>query len=65
LLPEAKGKVAAIEQGGGFIFASLTLQITGYFYNGSFEFTGSIIALLLVGMIITQMMIMNRGLVSH
>jgi DHA1 family bicyclomycin/chloramphenicol resistance-like MFS transporter len=65
LLPEAKGKVAAIEQGGGFIFVSLILQITGYFYGGSFEFTGFIIALLLVGMIITQMMIMNRGLVYH
>lgn len=59
-LPEAKGKIAAVQQGSRLLFVSLVLQITGYFYNGSFTMTGSIIALFLVGIIITQWMIMRN-----
>lgn len=42
-MPQAKGRVSAIIQGGRLIFASLGLQIAGYFYQGSFLNIGIII----------------------
>lgn len=40
IIPEAKGRIAAILQGGRLIFSALSLQIVGYFYNGSFRIVG-------------------------
>jgi len=59
-LPEDKAKVVAVQQGGRLIFVSIVLQITGYFYHGSFALTGSIIALFILGIIMTQIMIMSN-----
>ena len=42
-MPQAKGRVSAIIQGGRLIFAALSLQIAGYFYQGSFQNIGIII----------------------
>lgn len=36
-LPHAKGRVSAILQGGRLILVSIMLQVTGYFYNGTFK----------------------------
>lgn len=43
-MPQAKGRVSAIIQGGNLVFAALGLQIAGYFYQGSFQNIGIIIA---------------------
>lgn len=43
-MPQAKGRVSAIMQGGRLIFAALGLQVAGYFYQGSFRHIGMIIA---------------------
>ena len=42
-MPEAKGQVSAIMQGGRLIFTSIALQIAGYTYVGSFRNIGIII----------------------
>ena len=42
-MPEAKGQVSAIMQGGRLIFTSIALQIAGYTYVGSFRNIGMII----------------------
>jgi DHA1 family bicyclomycin/chloramphenicol resistance-like MFS transporter len=43
LMPEAKGRLTAIIQGGRLIFASIGLQIAGYFYQGTFRNIGIIV----------------------
>jgi DHA1 family bicyclomycin/chloramphenicol resistance-like MFS transporter len=53
LMPEAKGRLTAIIQGGRLIFASLGLQIAGYFYQGSFHNIGIIVGgFVLMGIIV-------------
>lgn len=42
-MPEAKGQVSAIMQGGRLIFTSIAIQIAGYTYVGSFRNIGMII----------------------
>jgi len=44
LMPEAKGRLTALIQGGRLIFASIGLQIAGFFYDGSFHNVGIIIS---------------------
>lgn len=44
LKPEAKGKLTALIQGGRLLFASLGLQIAGFFYDGSFHAVGIIVS---------------------
>lgn len=44
LMPHAKGSITAILQGGRLIFASISLQIAGYFYDGTFRNVGIIIS---------------------
>jgi DHA1 family bicyclomycin/chloramphenicol resistance-like MFS transporter len=46
-LPQAKGRVAAIIQGGRLILTALSLEVAGYFYQGSFQQIG----VLLIGFI--------------
>ncbi len=43
-MPQAKGRVSAIIQGGRLIFAAVGLQMAGYFYVGSFQNIGIIIS---------------------
>lgn len=42
-MPSAKGRVSAVVQGIRLIFSALSLQIAGYFYNGSFQSIGIIL----------------------
>lgn len=60
VIPEAKGKVSAILQGGRLLFAALSLQITGYFYQGTFRPIGIIIFLVILMVIITQTFVVNN-----
>lgn len=43
-VPQAKGKVSALIQGGRLIMVAFSLQIAGHFYQGSFQNIGIIIA---------------------
>ncbi len=44
LMPEAKGRLTALIQGGRLLFASIGLQIAGYWYDGSFYNIGIIVS---------------------
>ncbi len=62
-IPQAKGKISAVLQGSRLIFAALSLQIAGYFYQGSFRNIGIIIAIFIFMVIITQLFVIkNREL---
>ncbi len=62
-MPQAKGRVSAIIQGGSFIFSSLGLQLAGYFYQGSFRNIGIIISIFItVAVILLFFAIKNREL---
>ncbi len=41
-IPEAKGRVSAVLQGGRLIFCALSLQLAGFYYNGTFQNRGII-----------------------
>ncbi len=47
-IPQAKGRVAAIIQGARLIFSALSLQVVGYFYIGTFQNIGIIMAVFIV-----------------
>jgi len=43
IIPEAKGRVSAILQGGRLLLSAFFLQVAGYFYQGSFQNIGIIL----------------------
>lgn len=43
IMPKAKGRIAALTQGGRLIFSAVGLQIAGYYYHGNFQSLGIII----------------------
>ncbi len=64
-MPQVKGRVSAILQGGRLIFAALSLQLAGYFYQGSFRNIGIIIAVfILFTVIMLFFVIKNRELMA-
>ena len=64
-MPHAKGRVSAILQGGRLIMTALGLQIAGYFYLGSFQNIGIIIAsFILIAVIMLFFVINNRKLMG-
>ena len=64
-MPQAKGRVSAILQGGRLIFAALSLQFAGYFYQGSFRNIGIIIAVFILFTVITLFFVIkNRELMA-
>jgi len=64
-MPQAKGRVSAILQGGRLIFAALSLQLAGYFYQGSFRNIGIIIAVFILFTVITLFFVIkNRELMA-
>jgi MFS transporter, DHA1 family, multidrug resistance protein len=64
-MPQAKGRVSAILQGGRLIFSALCLQIAGYFYQGSFRNIGIIIAIFILLTLITLFFVIeNRELMQ-
>jgi MFS transporter, DHA1 family, multidrug resistance protein len=65
VMPQAKGRVSAILQGGRLIFAALSLQVAGYFYQGSFQNIGIIIIAFICLTIITLFFVIkNRELMT-
>lgn len=64
-IPHAKGRVSAILQGSRLILASLSLQIAGYFYQGTFFNIGIIISIFIILAIITNFYVSkNRELMK-
>ena len=65
-IPEAKGKISAILQGGRLIVTAAALQLAGFFYSGSFRNIGVIIAsFILIAVIMLIFVIGNRKIMSH
>ncbi len=60
LMPEAKGRLTALIQGGRLIFASIGLQIAGYFYNGSFHNIGIIVGSFVAAGTITMLFVLKQ-----
>jgi DHA1 family bicyclomycin/chloramphenicol resistance-like MFS transporter len=64
-MPAAKGRISALIQGGRLFFAALGLQITSYFYQGSFQNIGIIIMICILIVIITLFFVIkNRALMQ-
>lgn len=57
-LPHAKGKIAAILQGGRLVFSALSLQLAGYFYAGSFKNIG----IVMMGFILFTILTLSKVL---
>ncbi len=65
-IPEAKGKISAVLQGSRLIFSALSLQLAGFFYQGTFQNIGWIISGFIIIGIITQWYVMkNRHLMEQ
>jgi len=59
-IPQAKGRISAVLQGSRLIFAALSLQIAGYFYQGSFRNIGIIMSAFIIMVIITQFFVVRN-----
>lgn len=67
-MPEAKGRIAAVIQGGRLVFCAIGLQLAGFYYQGSFQNIGMIIAgFILLGVVTLFLVMKNEALmkVSH
>ena len=64
-MPESKGRISGVIQGGKLIFSALSLQIAGYFYDGSFKNIGLIILVFVALSILTLVLVIrNRELMG-
>ncbi len=62
-MPHAKGRVSAIIQGGRLIVSSLSLQLAGYVYQGSFQNIGMIIiSFIAMGLVASFFVVRNERL---
>jgi DHA1 family bicyclomycin/chloramphenicol resistance-like MFS transporter len=64
-ISEAKGRISAILQGSRLIFSAVSLQVVGYFYDGSFRTIGIIIASFIFMIIITQFLIVRNQVIMN
>ena len=65
LMPEAKGKLTALIQGGRLIMASIGLQIAGFFYIGSFRQIGMVVGFFVfIGICIMPFVIKKWALIK-
>ena len=61
LMPQAKGRVSALLQGGRLIGSILSLQGAGYFYQGSFQNIGFIITFFIFLTLFTLYFVVEKG----
>jgi DHA1 family bicyclomycin/chloramphenicol resistance-like MFS transporter len=59
-MPQAKGRVSAIIQGGRLLLTSFGLQVAGYYYTGSFMSIGIIISCFIIVATITLFFIIEN-----
>lgn len=60
-IPHAKGRVSAMIQGARLVLTAITLQIAGYFYDGSFQNIGIIICVIILMAIITSIFVLRNN----
>lgn len=65
LMPQAKGRITAILQGGRLVFSALCLQIAGYVYQGSFQNIGVIILAFIFLTILTLLYVIKSPEIVH
>ncbi len=64
-IPEAKGRVSAVLQGSQLLFAALSVQLAGYFYQGSFRNIGILISVFILMAFLTHFFVIrNRELIK-
>lgn len=64
-MPEAKARVSAMIQGTRLIFSALSLQVVGYFYQGSFQNIGMMISVFIFLAVLTLFYVLrNRNLMD-
>jgi MFS transporter, DHA1 family, multidrug resistance protein len=62
-MPQAKAKVSALIQGARLVLTAFSLQLTGYFYQGSFAEIGIVLMVFILASIITLFFVIHhRGL---
>ncbi len=59
-MPQAKAKASAILQGFRLIATAICLQITGYFYDGSFFNIGLMIAIIIFMVMVTHLFVLKN-----
>lgn len=64
-MPQAKGRISALIQGFRLILTALSLQITGYFYQGSFRNIGIILICFILAVIATLFWIIQNPKLMH
>jgi DHA1 family bicyclomycin/chloramphenicol resistance-like MFS transporter len=57
VIPKAKGRAAALIRGVGLILTAIGLELTGYFYEGSFQNIGIIISFIVLIAVISQVFV--------
>lgn len=66
IMPQAKARISAVMQGGRLILSALSLQVVGYFYQGSFQQVGVILnVFILIGIITLYLIIKNQKLMEQ
>lgn len=60
VIPQAKGRVSALLQGGRLIFSAVSLQIIGHFYSGSFQNMGIILIIFIFLVIVTLFLVIHN-----
>ena len=60
IIPQAKGRVSAILQGGRLMFSALCSQIAGYFYAEIFQNIGIIIAIFILMTVVFLFFVMKN-----
>lgn len=64
-MPKAKGRVSAVMQGARLIISALCLQLAGYFYQGSFQSIGIMIAIFILMISLTLFFVIrNQALMT-
>jgi DHA1 family bicyclomycin/chloramphenicol resistance-like MFS transporter len=58
--PEAKGQVSALIQAGRLVVCALTLQIAGFYYQGSFQSIGIIMLIIMSLAVVTLGMVIKN-----
>ena len=59
-MPQAKGRVSAVLQGGRLILCALSLQLAGFYYNGTFQNIGIILSAFMLIVVITMFLVINN-----
>lgn len=65
IMPEAKGRVSAVIQGGRLILSALSLQIAGYFYQHSFRNIGILLSIFVALSIVTLLQVLKVVSISQ